>query len=229
MSDLNIYQKLAKIRKQVEIMKKDSRAYGYNYVKEEDILAKVTAFMDEYNLSLTPGVVPGTMNVIPYTYKKTKSTKQGAIYEENVNENLVWADMTYTWTNVENPEETIVVPWVMVGQQADASQAFGSGLTYTNRYFLLKYFNVSTSDDDPDAWKAKQREAEEAAAKMVAEEVVKVIDETIRDYLRDHKDAGPKVKELASKYAKGGDYTVISDPILAQKLLEDFKNTFMKE
>ena len=229
MSDLNIYQKLAKIRKQVEIMKKDARAYGYNYVKEEDILAKVTAFMDEYNLSLTPGITPGTLQVHPYTYKKTKSTKGGQIYEENVNENLVWGDMTYTWRNVENPEEEITVPWVFVGQQADASQAFGSGLTYTNRYFLLKYFNVSTSDDDPDAWRAKQREAEESANKMVAEEIVKVIDETIRDYLRGHGDAGKAIKELCSKYAKGGDYTLISDPILAQKLLEDFKNTFMKE
>lgn len=229
MSDLNIYQKLAKIRKQVEIMKKDARAYGYNYVKEEDILAKVTAFMEEYGLALTPAIVPGTMVVNPYTYKKTKSTKQGAIYEENVNENLVYADMTYTWTNIENPEETIVVPWVMVGQQADASQAFGSGLTYTNRYFLLKYFNVSTSDDDPDAWRAKQREAEDAAAKMVADEIVKVIDGTIRDFMRDHKDKGADVMKLCSKYAKDGDYFTITDPVLAQKLLDDFKNTFMKE
>ena len=36
---MNIYQKLAKIRKQVEIMKKDTKAYGYNYTKEESILA----------------------------------------------------------------------------------------------------------------------------------------------------------------------------------------------
>lgn len=229
MSDLNIYQKLAKIRKQVEIMKKDARAYGYNYVKEEDILAKVTAFMDEYNLALTPAIVPGTMVVNPYTYKKTKSTKQGAIYEENVNENLVYADMTYTWTNVENPEETIVVPWVMVGQQADASQAFGSGLTYTNRYFLLKYFNVSTSDDDPDAWRAKQREAEDAAAKMVADELVKVIDSTIKDFMKDNKDKGADVRKLCAKYAKDGDYFTIADPVLAQKLLDDFKKTFIKE
>ena len=229
MSELNIYQKLAKIRKQVEIMKKDARAYGYNYVKEEDILAKVTAFMDEYSLSLTPGIVPGTLNVMPYTYKKTKSTKGGQIYEENVNENLVWGDMTYTWRNVECPEEEIIVPWIFVGQQADASQAFGSGLTYTNRYFLLQYFNVSTSDDDPDAWRAKQREAEDAASKMVAEEIIKVIDAQIRDYLRDHKDAGAKIKELCGKYAKGGDYTLIGDPILAQKLLEEFQNTFIKE
>ena len=229
MTELNIHQKLAQIRKQVEIMQKDARAYGYNYVKEEDILAKVTVFMDEYGLSLTPSVVPKTLQVLPYTYKKTKSTKQGAIYEENVNENLVYGDMVYTWTNINAPEEKIDVPWVFVGPQSDASQAFGSGLTYTNRYFLLKYFNVSTSDDDPDKWRAKQKEAEDAAAKMIAEEVVKVIDETIKDYMREHSDDGPKIKALASKYVKGGDYFSITDPVLAQKLLEDFKNTFIKE
>lgn len=229
MSELNIHQKLAQIRKQVEIMQKDTRAYGYNYVKEEDILAKVTAFMDEYGLSLTPSIVHGSLQVVPYTYKKTKSTKQGAIYEENVNENLVYGDMRYIWTNVNKPEEQITVPWIFVGQQADASQAFGSGLTYTNRYFLLKYFNVSTSDDDPDKWRSKQKEAEEAASKMVADEIIKAIDEAIKDYLREHSGDGPKIKALASKYAKGGDYFSITDPVLAQKLLEDFQTTFVKE
>ena len=37
MSDLNIYQKLALIRKQVEVMQKDTKAYGFNYIKEETL------------------------------------------------------------------------------------------------------------------------------------------------------------------------------------------------
>lgn len=229
MSDLNIYQKLALIREQVEIMQKDARAYGYNYVKIEDFWAKITVFMKEHKLSLIPNIVPGTLRVEPYTYKKTKSTKQGAIYEENTNEILVSCEMTFTWINNENPDEKIVVNWSMVGQQADASQAFGSGLTYCTRYFLTEYFNVSTSDDDPDKWRSKQREAEEAAAKAVAEGLVKTVDETIKDFMRDHKDQGAEVKKLCAKYAKDGDYFKIVDPILAQKLLDDFKNTFIKE
>lgn len=229
MSDLNIYQKLALIREQVEIMQKDAKAYGYNYVKIEDFWAKITVFMKEYKLSLIPNIVPGTLKLEPHTYKKTKSTKQGAIYEENVNENFVSCEMTFTWVNNENPEERILINWAMVGQQADASQAFGSGLTYCTRYFLTEYFNVSTSDDDPDKWRGKQREAEDAASKAVAAEIVKVIDEKIRDYLRENADKGPDIKKLCSKYAKDGDYTIIGDPILAQKLLEEFKNTFMKE
>ncbi len=229
MSDLNIYQKLALIRKQVEVMQKDTKAYGFNYIKEETLWAPISTFMEEYGLSLIPSIVPGTMSVTPHTYKKTKSTKQGAIYEENVNEAFVGFEMTFTWVNNENPEERISVPWAAVGQQADVSMAFGGGLTYATRYFLMKYFNIATSDDDPDAWRSKQREAEDAAARQVAAEIVKVIDETIRDFMRDHKDSGAEIKKLCSKYAKDGDYTLISDPILAQKLLEEFNNTFVKE
>ena len=66
-------------------------------------------------------------------------------------------------------KEKIVVPWGLVGQQADASQSFGSGLTYTYRCFLLKYFGVSTVDDDPDNWRSKQREAVVVEARITSE------------------------------------------------------------
>ena len=153
---LNIYQKLAKIRESVEVMQRDAKAYGYFYVKEEDLLAKITVGMKRYHLSLIPGIVPGTTEVTQYTYGKTKSAKNGDIYEEKVNEVLVSSDMTFTWVDNDSPTDQIVVPWSMVGQQSDASQAFGSGLTYSNRYFLLKYFNVATPNDDPDNWRSKQ-------------------------------------------------------------------------
>ena len=73
---LNIYQKLAKIRKQVEVIQKNKRGYGYTYVSEEEILAKITVFMDKYHLSLVPGIVGGTTKVEPYPYKKTKTTRR---------------------------------------------------------------------------------------------------------------------------------------------------------
>ena len=185
---LNIYQKLARIRKQVDVIRKNKKGYGYTYVSEEEILAKITVFMDKYNLSLIPGIVGGTTKVEPYTYKKTKSTKGGEFYEENVNEVLVSADMTWTWANTDNPDERVVVGWALVGQQSDASQAFGSGLTYSDRYFLLKYFNVATTDDDPDAHRSKQRAAEAAEDKMVAEQIISKFDGLVKAFLGTNED-----------------------------------------
>lgn len=205
-------------------MKKDTKAYGYMYTKEEDILAKITVFMEKYNLSLIPNIVPGTTVVSPYTYKKTKSTNKGEIYEENVNEIIVQADTTWMWVNNDNPDERIEVSWAMVGSQADASQSFGSGLTYSSRYFLLKYFNISTSNDDPDNFRSKQRAAEDEADRMVTEAIVEEVDATIKAYLTEHPDKKDDVKTIVTKYAKGGNYFSIDKSVIAAKLLDDLKD-----
>ena len=39
---LNLYQKLAKIRKQVEVVQKNKSGYGYKYVTDDELLAKIT-------------------------------------------------------------------------------------------------------------------------------------------------------------------------------------------
>lgn len=229
-TSLNLYQKLAKIRKTVEVIRKNKSGYGYKYVTDAEILARVTGMMDKLEVSLIPGIVPGTLEVNPYTYEKTKFDKDTkTAYQETVNEILVKADAVYTWVNNTNPEEQIVVPWALVGQQADASQSFGSGLTYTYRYFLLKYFGASTVDDDPDNWRSKQREAAEAEERAIAEQIIKEFDEEIRKYLGDNQKKGSEVKALVTKYVKNGDYFAITDPALATKLYNDFRATFMKE
>lgn len=224
--NLNIYQKLAKIRKQVEVIQKNKSGYGYKYVSEDEILSKISVFMDKYGISLIPSIVGGTTKVEPYTYKKTKSTTKGEIYEEINNEILVSADMVWSWVNNENPEERVPVGWGLVGQQGDASQAFGSGLTYSSRYFMLKYFNVATPDSDPDNFRGKQRAAELAEDRMIAEQIIGSVDEVIKSFLSENPGKADEVKKFVSKYVKGGNYFAITESVLASKLLSDFKTTF---
>lgn len=224
--DLNIYQKLAKIRKQVEVIQRNKKGYGYTYVSEDEILAKISGFMDKYSLSLIPSVVHSSAVVSPYNTKKTKSTGKGDIYEENVNEVLVSADMIFTWVNNDNPEERVDVPWILVGHQSDGSQSFGSGLSYAMRYFLLKFFNIATPDDDPDKWRSKQKAAGAAEDKMIAEEIIKSFDETVKGFLADNPTKSEDVKKFVGKYVKGGNYFAITESVLASKLLSDFSSTF---
>lgn len=58
--DLNLVQKLAGIRKMVEVIRKNKSGYNYKYVSEDEILARVTAGMDKYHVLLYPGIVPQT-------------------------------------------------------------------------------------------------------------------------------------------------------------------------
>lgn len=104
-----------------------------------------------------------------------------------MNEFYVQADTLYTWVNNDNPEERIVVPWTMVGNQSDSSMAFGSALTYSGRYFLLKYFHCATVEDDPDEIRAKQ------AAGMAKSEVDSILNE-VGEFIEEVLTANPEAR-----------------------------------
>ena len=76
-ANLNLVQKLAKIREMVEVLRKNKSGFNYKYVTEDEILARVAAGMKKYGVSLQPSIVPGTLSVTPVSYKKTKNTKSG--------------------------------------------------------------------------------------------------------------------------------------------------------
>lgn len=227
MAEKNIYQKLAEVRKAVEVVEKDSTGYGYKYVSDKELLAMISGTMEANHLTLIPRITPGTTKVEPWTYIKNKlHPKTKELYDEMNNEVIVSAEMTYTWINNDNPEEQIEVPWMLVGQQGDASQSFGAALTYSYRYFLLKYFGVATVEDDPDNWRSRQKEAEAEQDRLVVKEIIEEFDKLLREYLEANPDKKDELLAFVSKYAKGGKYKSIAEPALAAKLLKDFKNNY---
>lgn len=235
---LNIYQKLAKIRMMVEVVKKNKSGFNYKYVTDTELLSKITAGMKKYQVSLIPKIIHGTTEVKPYSYEKNKNLKNGNTITEIVHEILVEADMEFQWINDENPDERVVVPWTLVGQQNDASQALGSGLTYTYRYFLLKYFGVSTPEDDPDNWRAKQKEAEMLEDKLITESIIEEIDSFVKSCVESKSkddDEKSKIQKKITEFIKeritvngkkSANYNKIIDSETAKKLLTDLKNEF---
>lgn len=225
---MNLYQKLAKIRKGTEVIQKNKAGYGYKYTSIEEILSYVTAGMNKYGVSLVPRInTESSMSVDPYTYTKIKTTKSGERYEEPITEFLAKATVVYSWIDNDDPSVTIDIPWFITGSQTDPSQALGSALTYGLRYFLIQYFQIATPEDDPDEWRSKQREAEAAEDKAVSQKLIQEFDTAIRTYLADNPAKAEDVKKFVSKFVKSGDYKKIVEPTLAAKLLEDFKNTFL--
>lgn len=162
---LNLVQKLAKIRAISDVVSKEKRGYNYTYADITTILANITAGMKKYGVSLIPSVVPGTAEVSQNVVTNTKFDKTGKAYDSTATEMLVKAEMVFKWVNDENPEEFIEVPWFVTGSQTDPSQAFGSGLTYCTRYFLCNYFQIAQSDSDVDTYRSKQKAAEESEEK----------------------------------------------------------------
>lgn len=226
--ELNLVQKLAKIRAISDAVSKDKKGYNYTYADITDILAKVTAGMKKYGVSLIPQIVPNTANVSQNVVVNTKFDKTGKSYENTVTEMLVKADMIFKWVNDDNPTECIEVPWFVTGSQGDPSQAFGSGLTYCTRYFLTSYFQIAQSNTDVDEYRSKQKEAEVSEDKAIAEEIIAQFDSMVKGFLTDNQDKQDSVKKFIGKYAKNANYFAIKEPNLASKLLSDFKSTFLK-
>lgn len=225
---LNLVQKLAKIRAIADVVQKDKSGYNYKYADITAILAKITAGMKKYGVSLIPQIVPGTANVGQNVVKSTKFKKTGEAYENIVTEMLVTADMIFRWVDDDNTADFIDVPWFVTGSQSDPSQAFGSGLTYCTRYFLTNFFEIAQADSDVDAYRTKQKIAAESEDRAVAEEIISEFDSILKRFLVDNTDKTDEVKKFISKFAKNANYLAIKEPALASKLLNDFNDKYLK-
>jgi hypothetical protein len=65
-------------------------------------------------------------------------------------------DLIYTWIDADNPTDRFEIPFYAIGHQDDASKALGTALTYSERYLLMKQFNIPTDEDDADAKQKKE-------------------------------------------------------------------------
>lgn len=176
---MNLYQKISGIREIADVVQKSASGYSYKYVPEDEILAYVKAGMSKYNVTIFPRVNYETFSLSPVPkqrYDKVNKT----MYTDNNAEYLVQSNVEFVIVNNDNTSEMLVVPWVIVASAGDPAQAFGSALTYGNRYFLLKFFGVATTEDDPDAWLQKKKDAEAKDEMEAAKAVVAKIDELVK-------------------------------------------------
>lgn len=138
---MNLNQKIIELRKLVKVLKKEAQGNNHKYVSEDQILLAIGDKMDALGLLLEPQVNNDSIHSYPHTYINSKGKEKKEI--------IVSGDMIYTWTDAESSESK-EIQWTLMGQHNDAAQSMGAALTYANRYFLLKYFQVSTSEQDPD-------------------------------------------------------------------------------
>ena len=226
---LNLVQKLAKIRAISDVVSKEKRGYNYSYADITTILANITAGMKKYRVSLIPSIVPGTFDVSQNIIENTKVDKTGKPYVQKSTEMLVKADMIFKWINDDDTTDYIEVPWVAVGSQSDPSMATGSSLTYCTRYFLTSFFQIAQADSDVDAYRSKQKAAEASEDKAIAEAIIDQFDTILKQFLADNQDKKDEIKKFITKYVKNANYPAIKDPALASKLLEDFKNIYINK
>lgn len=137
------YQKVLEVKKSVPYIQKQEKQYmKFRVVTSEDVLTAIQPVMIDKGLILEPHIVGKTVTrEMIGTNQKTNKT---------IFSYLVVLEMEYVWVNVSNPDDKIKIPFVAIAEDENASYALGQALTYAEKTFILKYFNIPTDDSDPD-------------------------------------------------------------------------------
>ena len=138
---MNIYEKLIEVRKAVPYLQKEVKGHQYNYVSSSQVLSAVRRRMDEVGLMLIPTITNTKVSA-------ENDGKRTTYFTE------LWID--FTWVNAEKPDETVKSSWYGQGIDIAGERGVGKALTYAEKYYLLKTFNIATDTDDPDSFQDKQ-------------------------------------------------------------------------
>lgn len=123
-------------------LKKDKKSNSYEYVTGTKVLEHIKPLMNDMGLLLKQEVVSIHNERMDYR------TGIGTNYEKPKSEILSKVMMRFTWIDTDSGEKD--VNEFGANGQNDWEKGLGSALTYAERYFLLKYFHISTDEDDID-------------------------------------------------------------------------------
>lgn len=137
---MNLFEKLIEVRKTVTHLTKEGQNAQYEYATSGQVLKSVRSKMDELSIILVPEI------------KETKVTEKN--YQNNdgkkITKYFTELYMNMTWLDASNPTDKITVPWYAQGVDYEGEKGVGKALTYGEKYFILKFFNIPTDEDDPD-------------------------------------------------------------------------------
>ncbi|MFE5098233.1 ERF family protein, partial [Streptomyces sp. NPDC056638] len=134
-----------------------------SYTSSSQVVAAIREKMDELGLLLIPRIIDKNVRTETVEFKD----KNGNVNKKTTTY-FTELTMEFKWINAENPEETMVVPFYAQGVDRAGEKGVGKALTYAEKYFFLKQFNIATDNDDPDAFQQKVEESK--PTKLITEE-----------------------------------------------------------
>ena len=152
---MNLYLKLIEVRKEVPYLQKENQGEQYKYVSSSQVLGNVKAKLDELGVLLIPAVkshMVTTSSIEFFNDKHDVSKRTNTYFTE--------LDMIMTWVNAEKPDEKIECTWYGQGVDIAGEKGVGKALTYAEKYFMLKFFNIPTDKDDPDSFQKRMDDEE---------------------------------------------------------------------
>lgn len=153
-SQQRIYSKIIEVRKAVEFLQKDTQGFQYRYVSGSNVLGSIRPIMDKVGLILMTSIENRKQDRFQWEGKDSKGQPK------IITQFVVTFEMRMIWIDAEDPSgDRIVTTWISSGEDEDPAKANGKAHTYGERYYLLKFFNIPTDNEDPDAFQRKQEKS----------------------------------------------------------------------
>ena len=211
-NEKNIHQRINEAKHSMEGFIKDSKGYQYNYVSGSQVLHKLNPELYKHGINITFKTSDAKYEAVNVVVKGKEKT-----------EYIVSLNVHYTITNTDRIEEKIESTIFAIGQQDDPSKALGTALTYSERYFLMKFFGLPTDEDDADA-----RQKREVYAAKAKPEHIKDLQDKIKQAVEIGGDDASEQKVM--QWLKISDYDNVTEaqinPMIKQlNLLIDSKRS----
>lgn len=157
MSNLNIYQKLIEVRKAVPYLQKDSEMKQgdrtqYKYNSSSQVIGAVRKKLDDLNLLLITKIIDKRVNMDTVEYEEIKN---GQAKLKRTTTYFTELDLMMVWVNGDDATEQIEIPWYGQGIDTAGEKGVGKALTYAEKTFFTKEFNIPTDQMDPDVFQER--------------------------------------------------------------------------
>lgn len=141
MSQLNLFQRINKVREEVAYIQKDKSvstgAGSYKAVTHDMVTAQTRASLVKHGVISWPNLVCSRMNEpyqTPGDQKPNKQWRYDATYD-------------FTFANVDDMSQSIVIR-IEAHAMDNADKAPGKALSYAKKYALLKLLDIETGEDE---------------------------------------------------------------------------------
>lgn len=151
----NLFQRLAEVRKECNFIKKEAVGANLKYkaVSSDMVLSAINNSVNTHGLFLITDIASEKI------IAETKDNGYGKLTTSYTCE----LKLIYTWVNIDKPEDKLSINWSCSALNTDPAKANGATLTYAEKYFFLKFFNMVSSENeklDPDCQAVPEEKSE---------------------------------------------------------------------
>lgn len=141
--ELNLYEKINMIMREIEYLKKDDKVItntktnaGYNAVSEEKVTSEIRKGLVKYGIVIVP---------IEQEHMREDEMLKDQYGNDKANR-ITTVNVKYKIINIDNPEDYIIAASSGTGVDTQ-DKGVGKAMTYAYKYMLLRTFAIPTGDD----------------------------------------------------------------------------------